>query len=188
MSEAERATLAASFHRLEQVLQTRGPSLYTNLAPPATAAELQPLRTALNGNTIEVLEAWYQWHNGTADRSTRLLPLGVPLSINESLEDRRSIQSIPFVDKLRKSSVKLMDDGSGDGFFLDVTAAKPTVFYHMLEDPFPLGFGTLDQFVDLIAQGFETGVLYTNASGEFEFDLDGFEAFEAAHLRKIGSR
>lgn len=188
MSEPERQALSASLSRLDEALANRAPSLHMKLAPPASPAEIARLRAALNQDKVEVLEAWYLWHNGTTDPATSLLPLGAPLSIEEALEDHGSIQRVPFVDKLRKSAIKLMDDGSGDGFFLDVTSTKPTVFYHMLEDPLPLSYGSLDQFVNFIATGFEAGVLRTNESGALDYDIQAYEQFEAEHLRMLGSR
>jgi hypothetical protein len=186
LSPAEAQALQESFARLDQVLAAKASSLHTNLAPPATVAEIAALRSALNGSTNFVLEAWFGWHNGARVRGTSLLPLGSPISIAEALEDRKLIQRIPLVDKLRKRSLKILDDGAGDGFFVDVTSAQPQVFYHMLEDGTPLYYGTLAEFVNFIATGFERGVLFVDANGKFGYDEKQYQALEQAHFKALG--
>jgi hypothetical protein len=186
LSSAEAQTLAESFSRLDKVLAEKAPSLQTNLAPAASDAEIATLRTTLNG-TNAVLEAWFRWHNGAAKQNFGLLPLGNPLSIAESLEDRKGIKNIPFVEKLRKNSVKILDDGAGDGFFVDPTAQQPGVFYYMLEDPSPRNFGTMPQFLGFITKGFESGVLSAKPSGELSYDLKTYEAMEKDYLKSIGT-
>lgn len=185
LTPASRQSLQASFDRLDRALQTHAPSLYTNLAPPATTNEIQTLRAAVNGNRIESLEAWYQWHNGAVTGIVNLLPLGYPLSVAEAMEDRRMLQGIPFVPKLRKNAVKLMDDGFGDGFFLDAMSPNPRVFYHMLEEPAPTYYGTMQDFVDFIASGFESGVLRVDEAGELAYDEQEYFRLEEEHLRQI---
>jgi len=192
LSPAEAQALQQSFARLDTVLAAKAAVIHTNLASPATAAEITVLRSALSGSaniaggTNYVLEAWFGWHNGARVRGTSLLPLGEPLSIAEALEDRKMIQSIPFIDKLRKRSLKILEDGAGDGFFVDVTAARPRVFYHMLEDGTPQYYGTLAEFVDFIATGFERGVLFVDANGKFGYDDKQYQALEQAHFKAIG--
>ena len=115
-----------------------------------------------------------------------LFGLGEPLSIAEAVADWQQIQGIPFVDKLRKRSLKILEDGSGDGFFVDVTVARPRVFYHMLEDGTPQYYGTLAEFVGFIATGFERGVLFVDAQGKFGYDDKQYQALEQAHFRALG--
>jgi hypothetical protein len=188
LTPAEAQALTDSFARLELVLASKASAIHTNLAPPASEADIAALRTALNGTTNAALEAWFRWHNGARNRNTSLLPLGWSMSIAESLEERKMIQSVPFVDKLRKSAVKILDDGAGDGFFVDVTKAPPVVFYHMLEDPTPLAYGTMTEFVNFIATGFENEVFFINAAGEFAYAAQKYETLEAAHFRAVGGR
>jgi|ERR1043166_6519959 hypothetical protein len=185
INTADSQAMKAAYDRLEKTLSTQATGIYTNLSPPATENEIATLRAALNGNTVEALETWYRWHNGTTGQLTDLLPLGHPLSIAEALEDRRMMQSVPFVDQLRKNAIKLMDDGAGDGFFLDVTSTNPTVFYHMLEDPFPRSYGTMTEFIDFIASGFEQGVLFVDKAGNFAYDDARYKSLEEAHFGKI---
>jgi len=185
LDSSEAKALQASFERLDHVLAVKGVAIQTNLAPPASPTEIAKLRAALGGNKIDALEAWFCWHNGTAGTRTDLLPLGYPLTIAESLDDRKLIQKIPFVDKLRKSAIKIMDDGAGDGFFLDVTSASPTVFYHMLEDPTPQYYGSLHEFVDYIAGAFENGALFVDAAGRLKHDETKYQAWEKEHFKKL---
>ena len=77
---------------------------------------------------------------------------------------------------------KTLDDRAGDGFFVDVTSPDPLVFYHMLEVPGPTYYGTFAEFATFIADGFDSGVLFVNASGKFDYDEARYEAHEAAHL------
>jgi hypothetical protein len=192
LSPAEAQSLQESFARLDQVLAAKATSLHTNLAPPATAAEIAALRSALHGSsnfeggTNLVLEAWFGWHNGSTNLAVELLPLGRPNSIAEALEDYKLIQRLPLIDKLRKRSLKIMDDGAGDGYFLDVTAARPRVFYHMLEDGTPQYYGTLAEFVGFIATGFERGVLFVDAQGKFGYDDKQYQALEQEHFKALG--
>lgn len=188
LTPAELQELQNGFTHLQNVLMIKAPFLQTNLAPPALDTEIAGLRSALNGRKIEVLEAWFRWHNGTTNLSMSLLPLGRPLSLAESLEDRKMIQGIPFVDRLRKNSIKILDDGAGDGFFLDVTAAKPLVFYHMLEDPTPRAYGTMTEFISFIASVFEKDAFFVNATNGFGYNREIYEALEAVHFKSLGKR
>jgi hypothetical protein len=188
LTSAEAQALAESFARLDKVLAANAAVIHTNLAPPATEADIAVLRAALNGATNFVLEAWFGWHNGALNLGTSLLPLGLPQSIAEALEDRKLIQSIPFIDKLRKRSLKILEDIAGDGFFVDVTSLKPRVFYHMLEDGTPRYYGTLTEFVNFIATGFESGVLSVDAKGQFNYDNQKYQVFEQEHFRAIGQQ
>lgn len=184
MTLAESQALKNSFDRLDAALVSQALEIHQELAPPATDAEIQKLRRALNGKRVESLEAWYRWHNGTIDH-TFLLPLGRPLSIAEALDHRSEIQTVPFVDDLRTSAIKLMDDGAGDGYFLDVTSPTPQVFYHMLEDPFPRYYGTMENFINYVARDYEDGIVFVNDSGQLDYDDSEFAVKEEAHLAKF---
>ncbi len=100
---------------------------------------------------------------------------------------RRTIQSIPFVDSKRKQAIKLLDDGAGDGFFLDVSSAAPRVFYHMLEDPGPRDYGPLDSFVEFLTQVHRSGLTAANENGTVDFDLDRYDAIQSDYLSGAGS-
>lgn len=188
LSANDVGSLAKSLERLNEVLSSKAPQVFTNLAPPATAAEIARLREELGGAKIDVLEAWYGWHNGGASpQPVQLLPLGYLLSIDEALADRKAIQKIPLVDSLRKRSIKLLEDGAGDGFFMDPTTSNPSVFYHMLEEPTPIAYGTLKQFVDLIAECFASGACFLNEDGKFDFDTVEYDKAETAFLNALSS-
>ena len=182
MSPQDSQKLAAAFDRLDLILQAKAPTQYARLAGGATTAEIAKLRLSLDGSVVEVLEKWFAWHNGASAKECTLLPLGHLLSIDESLADRQMEESIPFIGGLRKRSIKILDDGAGDGFFLDVTSTNPLVFYHMLEDPHPRYYGTMAEFVDFIADGFETGVFSEKPSGDFNYDEAQYVTLESAHL------
>lgn len=109
------------------------------------------------------------------------------LSIAESIEDRRAIQSIPFVDTKRKQAIKLLDDGAGDGFFLDVSSSALRVFYHMLEDPWPTDYGPLDSFVEFLTQVHRAELAKVNENGMVDFDWEGYDAIQSDYLSKVGS-
>ena len=134
---------------------------------------------------MQSLELWYQWHNGCIDRTTDVLPLGRMLSISESLQDRKMIRGIRFVDEKRKSALKILDDGAGDGFFVDVANPSPRVFYHMLEDPFPRDYGTLKDFVQLIMQVHAAVLSSENENGMVDFDKAQYDKLESEYFKKL---
>jgi hypothetical protein len=183
LSSAEAQALQDAFARLDRALAEKAPAIYTNLAPPAAEADIAALHAALNGSTNAVLEAWFRWHNGWTNGYISLLPLGTPISIAEALEDRKMIQSIPFMDKVRRRSLKILDDGAGDGFFIDLTATKPVVFYQMLEEPSLHSYGTLTELVEFVASGFERGVFFVDGQGQFDYDEKAYEEMQSQHVR-----
>lgn len=182
LTAREKRELNNALQRLDDVLKEKAPALHANLNPPAGKAEIADLRGVLDGNTVESLEMWFQWHNGVSAAPASLLPLGEPISLRRAILERKRIGKIPLVDGLRKSSVKILEDGFGDGYFLDVTSSRPLVFYHMLEDPYPQYYGTLAEFANFIADGFESEVLFLNGAGEFDYDEAKFYALEEKHL------
>jgi hypothetical protein len=186
MSSNQKNALTASLRQLEETLATKSPYIFAKLGSGATNEQLLPLRSELGGAQIECLELWYQWHNGCTDQITNVLPLGRMLSIAEAIDDRRLIKEVAFVDAKRKNAWKILDDGAGDGFFLEVTSANPRVFYHMLEDPYPRDYGTLQEFVAFIDVVHAAGVASEDANGMVEFDDDRYQKIEAEYLAKLG--
>lgn len=185
MSDEQQNALSASLAKLEDILRDKSPFVIAKLAPSATDEELATLRSELDGVQIQCLELWYGWHNGCTGGSTDILPLGRMLSITESLEDRKLTQGIPFVDAKRKNALKILDDGAGDGFFLDITSRNPRVFYHMLEDPNPRDCGTLQEFVAFISDVHAAGLATEKENGMVTFDLDRYQKAEADYLQKL---
>lgn len=180
LSEDQTERLEAAFNRLENTLKKKAPNLHATLNSGATIEDLDKLRTCLSGNQVEMLEKWFTWHNGANEP---LLPAGLPISIERSVEDVRILESIPFVPEIRRNSVKILCDSAGDGYFMDVDTESPLVFYHSLEDPEnPVWFGTLEEFVNFISTGFETGILCENNEGKFDFDGARYEELMADHL------
>jgi hypothetical protein len=187
MSAKEKDALKANLAKLESTLKNKSPFIFDKLASGASQQEIGRLRSGLGGAQIECVEIWYRWHNGCTDRLTDVLPLGRMLSIAESLEDREGAKNIPFVDAKRKSALKILDDGAGDGFFLDIASPIPRVFYHMIEDPYPRDFGTLQEFVNFINDVHAAGLASENDHGMVAFDLDRYQTIEADYRREIGT-
>jgi len=187
MSSTEQETLNAAFAKLEDTLASKSPFIFDKLRPGATEEEIDTLRSELGGAQVQCLELWYRWHNGCTGRITDVLPLGRMLSIAEALEDRRAMQDMPFVDAKRRNALKILDDNSGDGFFLDIASPTPRVFYHMLEDPFPEDYGTLQEFVTFISHVHAAGVTSENDHGMVAFDLDRYQEIETDYLEGIGA-
>ncbi len=185
MDVDEQKSLNASLVELEAVLVAKAPFIHKKLAPLATNSQLTELRAGLGGARVQSLELWYQWHNGCSGRITNVLPLGRMLSISESLQDRNMIQNVPFVDQKRRNALKILDDGAGDGFFVDVASPSPRVFYHMLEDPFPRDYGTLPEFVQFIVQVHAAGLASLNNHGMVNFDMAGYAKLETKHFAKL---
>ncbi|GJM26876.1 MAG: hypothetical protein DHS20C16_32910 [Phycisphaerae bacterium] len=180
--------LKENLAELDRVLKENAPFIHAKLAPPATEAELSELRAGVGGVTLSSLESWFQWHNGCTDRLTDLLPLGRMLSISESLQDRKQIQKVPFVDSKRKNALKILDDGSGDGFFIDVTSSAPRVFYYMLEDPYPTDYGTIPEFVQFIIKVHAAEIASLDSHGMVDFDPQKYDALENAFIKTLESR
>lgn len=187
MTDEQKTALKAGLSNLADTLKDKSPFVFDKLAPAATAEELEGLRSALGGVRIECLEVWYGWHNGCEGQLTDVLPLGRMLSISEALDDRRRIQGVPFVDAKRRMALKILEDGAGDGFFLDIASANPRVFYHMLEDPYPRDYGTLEEFVTFIAEVHAAGIASQDEHGMVAFDLPRYQKIEAEYLKRIGS-
>lgn len=185
MSDQQQNALSASLAELEDILRDKSPIVFAKLAPPATDEELATLRSELGGVHIQCLELWYGWHNGCTGGSIDILPLGRMLSITESLEDRRLTQDIPFVDAKRKNALKILDDGAGDGFFLDIASRNPRVFYHMLEDPNHRDYGTLQEFAAFISDVHAAGLATGKENGRVTFDLERFQKAEGDYLQKL---
>jgi hypothetical protein len=186
MSNAEQIALATSLAKLEDVLANKSPFIFAKLGPGATDEDVGRLRSELGGAQIQCLELWYRWHNGCSGHTTDLLPLGRMLSIAEALEDRKGIQEIPFVDTKRKNALKILEDVAGDGFFLDIASPSSRVFYHMLEDPFPRDYGTLQEFVAFISDVHAAGLASEKDNGIVAFDLDRYQKIESEYLQGIG--
>jgi hypothetical protein len=170
---------------LENVLEKNAPFVHAKLAPPATKDELLELRAGIGNVEMPSLEIWFQWHNGCQDALADLLPLGRMLSISEALQDRKQIRTIPFVDSKRKSALKILDDGTGDGFFVDITSSTPRVFYHMLEDPYPRDYGTLPEFVQFLVNVHSAKLASIDRRGMVDFDLQKYDALEEAHFEQL---
>ena len=181
----ERNELKAAFSALNAVLLSKAPSIHSELLPGASTTDIQVLRAGLGGSEVESLELWFKWHNGAASPLTDIYPLGHPISIERAIEERDSISDIPFIDDYRKSAVKILDDGSGDGYFLDVASENPLVFYDMLEDPAPAYYGTLAQFLNLITEAFEKEIIYVDGDGYLDFDDAAFGTLDELRKRAM---
>jgi hypothetical protein len=112
---------------LDETLKNHSRFVFDELAPPATENEIGQLRATLGGAERPFLELWFKWHNGCNNHPIGILPLGEMLSINESVNKRTTIQSDPLVHQSRKRDIKLLDDGAGDGFFLNLSKSPPGI-------------------------------------------------------------
>lgn len=188
LSPKERQALRTSLAKLEKSLQEKSPFVHSTLSDPASEEELARLWSELDDQKVECLEVWYRWHNGSKLPENQLLPLGRMLSIAEAVEDRHREKEIPLIDAKRKSALKILDDGSGDGFFVDVGSTKPRVFYHMLEDGYPQDFGTLGEFVGFISDVHAAGLARQIENGLIVFDFKRYQVLEQKYLQGIRSQ
>ena len=185
VTSQESVTFKDKLFHLENTLKNQSPFIHEKLSPPATDQQLQELRVGLGGAKVEYLEMWFSWHNGCSGTVINILPLGRILSIKEALADRKRMMGMPFVDSKRKSAIKLLDDGAGDGFFLDITSKEPRIFYHMQEDPYPQDYGTLPEFLTLISDIHAAGLAKKGSNGTASFDLKQYQKLEEDYLKKI---
>lgn len=180
LSKEQEKALEMAFARLDLALKQNAPNIHEHLKDGADIQELDNLRTNLSGNKVEMLETWFEWCNGSDEY---LLPAGLPISIKQTVEDLRIVQSIPYVPEIRRNSVKILCDSAGDGYFMDVNTESPLVFHHMLEDPDnPIWYGTLPEFLGFIASAFESGVIYQNEEGHFDYDEAKYEEMMADYI------
>jgi hypothetical protein len=183
LEAADAARLSGQLTLLDSTLREKSPAIAVKLSPGISPAELQKLRDALDGAQIEPLEIWLQWHNGSSKGDALLLPLGFAQPLDASLVERKQVASIPFIAARRKLAFKLLEDGSGDGFFLDLSSPGGRVFYHMLEDgELFTDFGRLDEFAGFIAQVHQAGLAAVGEGGAVIFDLPRYAALEARYL------
>lgn len=187
MTTEQKKALCTNLAKLEETIKKKTPAIYTTMAPPATDEEIAQLRVALRGAQIENLELWFRWHNGGKEYPYILLPLGNSLSISEALGDQKMIQDIPFVDTWRKGALKILDDGAGDGYFLDIANPNPCVFHHMLECDSATYYGTLEQFISFINTVHNGVEITINEQGVYEFEEKQYYGLEEEYLQKIGT-
>jgi hypothetical protein len=185
MSDAERQELLTIQANVDAALIEHSPFIYWKLSPPATEAEFAMLRKYLGDRERPYLESWYKWHNGCRESPVELLPGGRFLSIAETIEDRNSIQKMTSVHARRKRDVKLLDDGSGDGFFLDLSSSTPRVYHEILENRNPTDFGTMSQFLEFIAKVHSSGIASLSGRNKILFDLPAYHKLEAEYLDSI---
>lgn len=186
MTDEEGTRLREALVRLDAVLREKAGFISSRLAEPASDQEIDALRQGLDGAQVDCLEVWYRWHNG-CDRLTDILPLGRMLSIEESLNDRAMNRKTPFVDAKRRTAIMILEDGCGDGFFLDLSSTSPRVFYHMLEDPFSRDFGRLEDFVRFITDVHASGLALRDDHGMVQFDLDKYGELESRYRGRLES-
>jgi hypothetical protein len=187
LSAEHARALNESLARLDKVLAEKAKTIHSKLAPPATDADIERLRAELGGSTVESLELWYRWHNGMTDKMAQLLPLGWPISIDDAIRERQMMMGgmVSFFchSSPHRTMIKILDDGFGDGYFLNTTSSNPTVFYDMMEDPGGRHRFTLAEFVDFIAEAYEQGILVDDPRNP-DMEFEKFQRFEEEFVRK----
>lgn len=185
MTDAQRAELLAALEKLDETLEQHAPEIFKQFAPPASDDDIKELRSGLGGVDRPFLELWFRWHNGGQNGVVGLLPLGDALSIQEALADRAMNQSISMMHHSRRRDIKLLDDGAGDGYFLNLSSNPPRVYYEMLEDPAQTDYGTLAEFVDFIEQVHAAKITTVDDRGFVDFDWDAYSKLETKHLASL---
>ena len=179
MTESDVEELRAAFQRLDSAMAKAAPKMFSQLNPGASDEEILVLRSALGGKINQPLEEWFSWHNGAESYGVSLLPLGYPLSIEQALSKLEQSRDIPFNSKIRRNSLKILDDFSGDGYFVDLRSQSPWVFYDMIEDSGgPIYAHTLTELVSFIASCFEEDVFFEDAQGNFEYDEEAYSELD----------
>ena len=186
LTPQERQDLEDALARLDEAIAKNTPHLRDKLGTPASQSDIAELRNYL-GVKNELLETWFLWRNGERELAADLLPLGRLISISKAIDDRKSVNELPFVDDLQRRAFKILEDPAGDGFYIDVTCDNPKVFYHMLEDPFPRYFGNLPQFVEFLIRIHSAGITSLDEHGMILFDIEEYMRIEGEYLRSVGS-
>ena len=185
MNTKQNKLITNSFQKLDSVLERKAKMLYEKLRPGACDSNLAILRHELCEVRSPFLEAWFSWHNGALKSPVHLLPLGYILSISELIDDRRREGRLC---NFRNHAIKLLEDGSGDGYFMDTSSNDGCIYYHMLQNPHPEYHGTLSEFVGFIADGFESDALYVDIEGDFGYMEDAYAKLERSYLSKVADR
>ena len=124
--------------RLEAVLRTNAPCVWTNLRPGISQAEISKLEQRYHVQLPEEIKAIYQWHDGTASNTNHwitFIPIHRFVPLEESLETRAALapENASLFQRLvyhvlvshRDSWICLFDDGAGNGYWFD-PQRKPT--------------------------------------------------------------
>lgn len=178
MPPSDREALIAALDRIDVALAEKAPTLASFLNDGATDKEIEHLRQALGGAINEPLEIWFRWHNGSSQRGLSLLPLGGLISLEESIRNKQMESRIPLIPHYRRNAIKVLDDLAGDGYFLDLTADEPIIFYDMTEEPSPRKIFKLTELAEFIATGFEKGVLTDDEHGLIDYEEETYFRFE----------
>ena len=186
LTNANLEDLGNKLNELDTVLQNVSPKVHARLLPPADDDSIRALREALGDIQNDYLELWFTWHDGSTGGSAGLLPLGGALTSSEAIADRELNRSIPGLMPRRHHDIKLLDDGAGDGFFLDLSSPHGNVYYEMLEDPFPQSYGNFSQFLDFLHAVHKAGIADINPRGVVVFDESAYRSLEANHFGEIG--
>ncbi len=179
MHQQEYHNLTQSLDQLDAVLKSKAPALHQQFADGATDEQIDQLRASLGGKSIHALEAWFKWHNGATEPMLELIPLGEVVSIEQAIEQRAL--SLQHASSLRANSIMILEDGAGDGYFVDLTNDPALVYYEMLEDPSPTYYGTLTEFTKYIAEAYESGIFRVDDQAVLDYNEDEFEANEQKH-------
>lgn len=176
--------LQNALQSLDQIIKDKAQSLHDNLADGATDKQIVELQSEFNNEITPCIEQWFRWRNGSIKQFSEIIPLGELVSIEQVVEYRNQLKNSGLKRILRFNSVLLLEDGAGDGYFVDLQRSPPEVYYEMLEDPTPTYYGTMFEFVRYITEGYKSGVFSIDDDGELECNDELFERYEESHLEK----
>lgn len=181
MPPSDREALIAALDRIDVALAEKTPTLASFLNDGATDEEIEHLRQALGGAINEPLEIWFRWHNGSSQPGLALLPVGGLISLEDAIRIKEMESRIPLIPGYRRNAIKVLDDHAGDGYFLDLTADEPDIFYDMLEDRTPPSErqASLTDLATFIAICFERGLIFQDEFGLLDYDEDSYFKFES---------
>ena len=174
--------------RLEAVLKTNAPHVLRSLQPGLSGSEISKLEQQYHVQLPEEIKAIYEWHNGSASNTNRLIdfiPIHRFVPLEEALQEHALLapEKVSFVQRIvylvlvshRESWICLFDDGAGDGYWFDLKRkpAEGAIFYNFTEEASYLFFPSPKNLMAGIAECYEQGAFHVKKdSSPPELDED----------------
>jgi cell wall assembly regulator SMI1 len=161
-------------NRLQKTLEKNAPEIAHQLQPGLSEAEINAQEMAGGFVLPAEIRALYRWHNGQAPASPdgllpglRFLPLETTVRERQLLSQQ--LRAEGFWSRLnfkifaghRRSWVPILDDGSGDGYYVDPdrSDAEGAFFYNFSEVRFYTWFPAFRNFLTGLIECYDTGAV-----------------------------
>lgn len=166
---------------LQNVLETNASIVAQSLQAGLSEAHISELEAAAGLRLSQELRALYRWHNGMSTNATvGLLPGQRFVPFDEAVAERaltrRQLASGTLGERAsyrvfaghRKSWLRVLDDGAGDGYFYDHQRAdaEGAFFCHMAEEGYYLWFPSVRNFLAGVIECYQTQAVKLGTDGK----------------------